>query len=183
MYQRHLHHTKHGFTLIELLMTIAIIGILSSVVLASLTIARQKSRDAKRTAQITQVQRALELYFDAHQSYPSTTPDGYVGADAALQMLAALALLPPSPIPPGGTNPTYLYHGVYADTGGALLECDGGAPVGTVCLSYELGITLERADNVVLDNDADRSVGAFYGALPDCTQNTVGAEKCFDVGP
>ena len=66
-------NTKKGFTLIELLVVIAIIGILSTVVLASLSTARQKSRDAKRISDIGQIQLALELYFDGALTYPSTT--------------------------------------------------------------------------------------------------------------
>ena len=65
--------TNRGFTLIELLVVIAIIGILSSVVLASLNDARQKSRDAKRIADVKQLQLALELFFDSNASYPSST--------------------------------------------------------------------------------------------------------------
>ena len=62
---------SRGFTLIELLVVIAIIGILASVVLASLNSARRKSRDARRVADIKQIQLALELYFDANSSaYP-----------------------------------------------------------------------------------------------------------------
>ncbi|PIZ56329.1 MAG: prepilin-type cleavage/methylation domain-containing protein, partial [Candidatus Tagabacteria bacterium CG_4_10_14_0_2_um_filter_40_13] len=55
--------SKKGFTLIELLVVIAIIGILASVVLASLNSARKKSRDARRVADIKQIQLALEMFF------------------------------------------------------------------------------------------------------------------------
>lgn len=50
---------KQGFTLIELLIVIAIIGLLSSVVLASLNSARVKARDAKRTSELKTLQLAL----------------------------------------------------------------------------------------------------------------------------
>ena len=62
---------KRGFTLIELLVVIAIIGILSSVVLASLNSARLKGRDARRISDIKQLQTALNLYNDAHASFPT----------------------------------------------------------------------------------------------------------------
>lgn len=65
--------TGKGFTLIELLVVIAIIGLLASVVLVSLSSARQKSRDAKRLADIKQVASAMELYFNDCQSYPVTS--------------------------------------------------------------------------------------------------------------
>ena len=61
---------KKGFTLIELLVVIAIIGVLSSVVVISLTSAREKSRDARRMQDIAQIHRAIELYINAHNEAP-----------------------------------------------------------------------------------------------------------------
>lgn len=62
-----------GFTLIELLVVIAIIGLLASVVLLSLNSAREKSRNAKRLADVRQIASALELYFNDCGSYPVQT--------------------------------------------------------------------------------------------------------------
>jgi len=64
-------YLQKGFTLIELLVVIAIIGILSSVVLASLSTARNKGNDAKVKAQLSAVRSAVELYANSG-SYVAT---------------------------------------------------------------------------------------------------------------
>lgn len=64
---------SQGFTLIELLVVIAIIGLLSSVVMASLNVARSKARDAQRLSDLHQIQNALALYYAKNGSYPDTT--------------------------------------------------------------------------------------------------------------
>jgi prepilin-type N-terminal cleavage/methylation domain-containing protein len=61
-----------GFTLIELLVVIAIIALLASVVLVALNSSRQKARVAKRLADLSQIAKALELYYDDNKAYPST---------------------------------------------------------------------------------------------------------------
>lgn len=52
-----------GFTFIEILVTIAIIGILSTVILAAIDNTRSKSADANVKANLRSVQTQAELYF------------------------------------------------------------------------------------------------------------------------
>jgi len=66
----------NGFTLIELLVVIAIIGVLASVVLASLNSARAAARDAVRISEVRQLQTALELYANNNNNlYPCYRTD------------------------------------------------------------------------------------------------------------
>jgi prepilin-type N-terminal cleavage/methylation domain-containing protein len=117
---------QKGFTLIELLVVIAIIGILASVVLASLNTARQKSRDARRIADVKQIQLAQELYFDANGAYAAST--------SAL----APTYIPSVPIDPLDDS-AYTYVATSA----------------TPITDYVLSATLEDASNNALESDLD----------------------------
>jgi len=62
-----LYFTK-GFTLIELLVVIAIIGILASVVLASLNSARNKGSNAAVKSSISQIRLQSEIWYSNNNS-------------------------------------------------------------------------------------------------------------------
>lgn len=111
--------TNKGFTLIELLVVIAIIGVLASVVLASLNSARAKGRDAKRMSDLKQMQLALEGYYADNGSYPTTngswrgtSPGCYSGDGATflnpLVTWGYISTIPQDPTPVD--NNCYLYR-------------------------------------------------------------------------
>ena len=147
-------NTKRGFTLIELLVVIAIIGILSSVVLASLNSARKKGRDARRIADVKQIQLALELYYDANGTYPAAisgtelTAPGYIATN------------PKDPT----TSAVYAYDQI---TSGS---------------AYYLGTNLETSGHSALSSDADSAGTNVEGTDNDGCGNEANL-YCYDVRP
>jgi type II secretion system protein G len=121
---------KRGFTLIELLVVIAIIGILASIVLASLDSARVKGRDARRLADIDAIKKALALYQNDNNAYPvsvsTTTISGSDAVSTTLKTAGNITAVPADP-----QTPTYDY--TYSSD--------------AIGSTYMLGYCMERANN------------------------------------
>lgn len=112
---------EKGFTLIELLVVIAIIGILSTVVLSSLTAARKKGRDARRLEDLQQMANAIAI---AHNGSYQTDFVGCTGAKAKASTCTAAA----------GSPDLTAFIDPAADTGTAM--CDGSS---TGVCNYSVG--------------------------------------------
>lgn len=121
-------------------MVIAIIGILSSVVLASLNGAREGARDARRQTDLNQIQLALEQLYAECGQYPQETAS--VGGEDDLTIAAAdcdlgadtslSGFMSQIPSDPNGTS-----YGYHSDS------------INSYCLAASL-----ESDNTP-DNDAD----------------------------
>lgn len=98
------HRVTSGFTLIELLVVIAIIGILASIVIASLGSVQSRGRDARRISDINSMQKALALYSSSANNYPiSTSTTTLTGADSvstALINAGVFTTMPQDPLYP-----------------------------------------------------------------------------------
>ena len=146
--------SKKGFTLIELLVVIAIIGVLASIVLASLNTARLKGRDVRRIADIGQLRLALELYFDSFRGYPVGNA---IGSLTGVLDPTYIGSIPRDPL----TAQTYTFQSHNNDS--PITLC---AAPSTTCAGYVLGARLEDATHGALATDFDTTVGTVT-----CTDN------------
>lgn len=145
-----------GFTLIELLIVIAIIGLLATLAIVSLTTAQEKARDAKRIADMKLYQNAIELWF-------SENPAGYPTVDGG-SALAGFTLwsdfsakiddfMTQVPVPPDAATETYRYQ-----WGGGTNGLDNAN-------SYVMSATLEDPSHDALEQSEQADVAGLTAGV------------------
>lgn len=111
---------KKGFTIVELLVVISIMGFVSTLAITSLNSARMRARDAKRSADIRQIEKAVQLYHDKYGTYPQPCQGyntwsghganfGNCNTNYILNIGEFLSLLPIDPSDNSGNN-GYIYR-------------------------------------------------------------------------
>jgi type II secretory pathway pseudopilin PulG len=149
------------------LVVIAIIGVLISIISASLSSSQQRGRDGKRISDIRSIQLALETYYNDNQAYPQ---DIY-----AAGFNTYMSNVPKDPL--SGAN--YKYAGM--NTAGAAALCN----------TYHLGAVLENAADMGQANPAGAQGTActgggtaFNGNTKACSAGSATSPRlCYDVTP
>lgn len=128
-----------GFTLIEMLIVVAIIGILSSLILVGLASFRSRGRDARRVADVKQVQNALEVYYTKNLKYPAVTGGSAEDRWEELTTTVTGGGIGISQLPIDPLSPSQDYD---------YKECNNQQ-------GYIIAVILEDTTNTVLANDID----------------------------
>jgi len=143
---------QRGFTLIELLITVIIIGILASVVFASIGRVKEKGNNAKRVADMEQIEVALKVYRSVNPDYPDSD-DGNMSNLSAL-LPNYIGKIPEDPLNRNGY--AYQYMGGHDSSGDSYIpaECPGS--------QYVLGYRLEGDSNGNANGCGGDSADGYY---------------------
>ncbi len=154
---------KQGFTLIELLVVIAIIGILATLAVVSLQNARKNARDAKRIADVKQMQTALELYFNDNGQYPTEVTSTIAYGDSIY-----MAVVPSAPTPPDGDcaegDNTYSYSPAGSENESYEISFCLGGPISNLSSGDKVATPAGIADPSVIIQYTLTLIKTGYGS-------------------
>lgn len=105
--------SKRGFTLVELLVVVAILGLLSGMVVISITHVKAKARDSQRVVGINSIATALNLYhndFNAFPIYDGNIEDQDNALSNALIAAETISAVPTDPLNTGDYQ--YYYQSI-----------------------------------------------------------------------
>jgi general secretion pathway protein G len=157
---------QKGFSLIELLVAISIIAMLTSITMASLSSARWKSRDAKRLADIKNIELAVNQYYvdkgyfpKRNRAYSGIDQSGSCGTgnqawcDLQTDLSSYLNTLPIDPLIPDASSPQFQNYRYFYDS-------DSGDKYQT----FGLMTDLEQTDYIpepLAENDNGAYIGLY----------------------
>jgi len=152
-----------GFTLVEVLVVLSIISILAGLIGGNYITSRVRARDSERKNNLAQIQRALELYYNDYNQYPSAT-DGEISIASWGQSFAdANGEVYMVQLPSDSRAPVRQY----------LYETDSSQ------LKYRLFARLENEEDLNTDLDGDGITGdEFDGSLPEQPIKQCGQIAC-----
>lgn len=163
MFNRYNFKSESGITLVELLVVIALISFLAGGIIMIFNPKAQigKANDAKRKADLVQLQRALETYYQDYGRYPDNAGDYTIDDSGSMPWGGSwpsyMSKLPEDPSSP---TRTYVYY-----------SPNGGSCSNNQC--YYLYASLERASDPQACNGG--AVCTSVGA------NGLGANVCVGI--
>lgn len=150
-----------GFTLIELMVVITIIALMFGVVISSANFLRTASGDAKRKADLAEIQSALQNYYADQNYFPHSGSSGFKtsGSSISPNLTSSIGVTDPAPSPappvktylkevPTDPETPYCYIPV-TNSQQNNTDCN----TGTRCNFYYLAVQLNQSEEETLPED------------------------------
>lgn len=155
---KHRQAFRRGWTLVELLVTMAIVGLLTTLLVAGVQYAREAARRSRCASQLRQIGTAMQSYHDAHGAFPPGNSQGFCFLS---QMLPQLEERPLFEKIHYDVYPWTPVNAVARDTVVPLFLCpsdaqSAGRPVTNYCACFGSGVQKYGFNGVF------RIIGGWY---------------------